>query len=183
MAALALAMHYLGQGFMHADGFSDFSEALLASRSGADPRSVLKDTHRGSFAVASFSVMAILLFSSSLSAVSSGFLLAFVIAEIGEVAAIAAALGLGRIEPYEGMARAFKERTGAGTVAAIYAMSAVLIFLLGGGPMTLTVPIAALAVGCATALAANRVVGYVNGDALGFAGEVAFLATLLLVRA
>ncbi|MDP7982123.1 MAG: adenosylcobinamide-GDP ribazoletransferase [Conexivisphaera sp.] len=180
-AALALALHYVGQGFMHADGFSDFSEALIASKSGTDPRAVVHDTHRGSFAIAAFSVLSIVLFASSLYALSSRFVLAFVAAEIGEVIAIAAALQFGGREPYDGMASAFKEHMSGGTLGFIALLSAVLIFLLGGGMLTILVPVASLVVGGLTAKAADRTLGFTNGDALGFAGEIAFAAALLMV--
>lgn len=179
-AALALALHYVGQGFMHADGFTDFSEALVASRSGADPRAVLRDEHRGSFAIASFVVLSLLLFASSTYALSSRFPLAFVVAEIGEVASMAAALEFGAREPYEGMAGAFKDRMSGRRLAFVLLLSAALIFLLGGGALTILVPLAALAAGWLTAKAADGALGFTNGDALGFAGEVAFAAALLM---
>jgi adenosylcobinamide-GDP ribazoletransferase len=181
VAGLAVALHYVGQGFMHADGFADFSEALAASRFGADPRAVLKDTHRGSFAVASFAVLVTLLFSASLYAASSGYLLAFVVAEVGHVMGMAAAIRAGREEPYEGMARTFKEHMSNGMLAEIYLLSAIIVFLLGGGGLVVGVPIAAAIAGWASAAAANRIVGFTNGDAIGFAGEVAYLASLLMI--
>ncbi len=179
-AALALLLHYLIQGFMHADGFADFSEALLASRSGADPRAVLSDPHRGSFAVAALSTLSILIFASSLYAVSSRFVLALAAAEVGHVVAIGAALQFGRREPYQGMAGALKDRMSGGRLAAAAALSAAIIFLLGGGALCLMIPISSIIIGALAAGAANRVLGYSNGDVLGFAGEAAFVASLLM---
>jgi adenosylcobinamide-GDP ribazoletransferase len=181
VAALAVVLHYVGQGFMHADGFSDFSEALLASRSGLDPGTILKDTHRGSFAIASFSAFALLLFASSLYAVSSHFYMSFMAAEIGQVSAMAAALHFGGPEPYDGMAKALKARMNAWVLAAVCAFSAALVFLIGGGPFAIAIPLASLAIGYVSALTADRAVGFTNGDALGFAGEISFLASLLMI--
>lgn len=62
--AVLTAAPMLLTGFLHLDGFMDVCDAVLSRRDKARRLEILKDSHTGAFAVISFGVLLLLLFSA-----------------------------------------------------------------------------------------------------------------------
>lgn len=182
LAGVALAIHMVVQGFLHVDGFIDFSEAVLAHRFGRDARIVIKDRYRGSYAIAVMSLYVALLYSS-LSSIDPEVLPAVLL--LGEVvhgASMVICLWLGRVEPYEGLGRVFKEFLEGWRVAASMGIMIViysLIAMITLGSLPLYQLILSAMISVIVALAANRILGYVSGDVAGFSGEASYIAFMV----
>ncbi len=182
LAGAAIAIHMIIQGFLHVDGFIDFSEALLASRFGRDARVVVKDRYRGSYGVASMGLYSVLLYSS-LSSMDHRILPAvFLLGEIVHGGSMVICMGLGGIEPYGGLGGVFKRSLSRGrlvlSIAILAALYSSLSILLTG---SLALPQLAIAMlsSILTGLIANKVLGYVSGDVAGFSGEASYVVFMI----
>ena len=173
-ASLAVAVLALITGFNHVDGFLDFSEALM-SRS-TDPVTVLKDKHRGSFAVAAGALLFIVLTS----AVSSASDPVIQLIESSSSAAFSMYMLANVSEPAgSGLGRAFilASKDDSKAIASLVIYSALELAvsrsLLGFAIVTAE----ALAVAYLSRSTAMARLGFVNGDVLGFAYELTLLVT------
>ena len=191
--SLAIASHFIAQGFLHVDGFIDFSEAVLASRSGINAYRVLKDACRGSYAIAAFTTYVILL-NSVLSALIEvlGLRLimhALFLAEVW-IFDVIALMALVNKAPSNGIGAAFKNSLTFRdlvlivlsslliTVVTCHLWNAKLITTLMG------LSLALLTSTSFTSLISRKVLGFINGDVLGFASEIFYLlwlATLMVI--
>ncbi|MEM0063233.1 MAG: adenosylcobinamide-GDP ribazoletransferase, partial [Ignisphaera sp.] len=177
-----VAMHYIIQGFIHADGFIDFSEAVLAHRFGADASKVVKDRFRGSYAIAVFALFALWLYSITLQAIHLSDLWKatriVLVAETWSPITMAVVAYACR-EPPDGLGRLF--RKGLRTVDIVGALLASLSITYATflsiyiGATTSILVLAALTISAYTTIVlCMKTLGYANGDVLGFANELSY---------
>ncbi|MEM2301720.1 MAG: adenosylcobinamide-GDP ribazoletransferase [Sulfolobales archaeon] len=178
LAGFAIALHIIIQGFLHIDGFIDFSEALLASRFGRDARAIMKDRYRGSYGIASMGLYIALLYSS-LSSIDPKLLpVVYLLGEVIHGGSMVICMGLGRVEPYEGLGSVFKRSLSRGRVAISMVVLITLyslVSLLSLGSLPLYQLVLAILAPVFSAMIANRVLGYVSGDVAGFSGEASYV--------
>lgn len=181
MAGLAISLHMVIQGFIHVDGFIDYSEALLSSRFGRSAHEVLKDRHRGSYAIASMCIYGALITSSIASTQPMRALYSLTLAEILHATSMVLVIWFGSEEPYEGLAKLFKRGLSWAKVIASLALSLglLLFFSLFVDLRYLALSIVLL-LSVSTALySAKKALGYVNGDVAGFTGELTYILFLM----
>ncbi len=193
-AALILVSHALVQGFLDIDGFMDFGEALLAWLGGRDPMKILKDTHKGSYAVALCCLHAVLGYAtlSSITVLEPwigawSIVCLLVIAETLSAESMFIVCRLGRRPPYEGMGRLFIDasRTPWSMPANIIVLTpvlAVLAYHVGITCLALSL-LACVSSSLVSLALALRSLGFVQGDVLGFSNELAWLSILVVCSA
>ena len=192
-ASLGVAVHLLVQGLHHFDGLVDAGEAILASRAGRDVVAILRDRHRGGFAIGVGGVFLLVLWSVMgeladwFGLVSWGGLL--MVLAWGEAAScffMYLALLLLPGPPYEGLGTLFKKWATPG--GALLSFGLTLLIGVGGGlfvsrDMVVEFIAGGLAGGLLVSLAAAWVarvgIGFVNGDVAGMVGELGYLGVLL----
>ncbi|MEM3980760.1 MAG: adenosylcobinamide-GDP ribazoletransferase [Ignisphaera sp.] len=187
IAFTAIAFHFILQGFLHADGLIDFSEAILAHRFGVDGYKVVKDRYKGSYAITSFCVYVLGLFSfiialtERLSIIKLMCLL--VISEVWSTTNIAI-LSYSSREPPEGFGKIFKENLDKSDVVLStiisFAISITLLFITKMGLWFLIAILISLIFNVVLSRTlAYKVLGFVNGDVLGFSSELFYLLSLI----
>lgn len=183
-----IALHFISQGFLHVDGLIDFSEAILAHRFGVEGYKVVKDRYRGSYAIAAFSIYILGLFSA-ITALVEGLPIAYIVCvlALNEVWSTTVMIALSYIgkEPPEGLGKTFKQNlrpldvflglviTLALTLTLSTFLGVELKFLMAIGASLV------LSLSISRALA-HRVLGFVNGDVLGFSSELYYLTSAIL---
>ena len=201
-ASLAFAAHLLLQGMHHFDGLLDAGEALIAARAGRDPLSIMRDRHRGGFAVGVGVAYGLLVWSllAQLAGVGERLgthlagVLALVVAGAVSSAGMCAALHLLSPPPYQGLGLLFKKRLSRARVMEALALPSLitmgLILLVRLSTPSDVEPwflevllIAGLGGGYLTTLVAvaiaRRGIGYATGDVAGMVGELVFAGSLL----
>jgi len=186
--ALAVALMYIINGFQHMDGFLDFGEVLLTGRRGEEAIKVLKDPHRGAFALALGLIDVVLVYSSVLS-MGKAAMVTLPIAESSAAYAMFVTAYLGK--PGEsGVGKLFVTGSKGGVNLAlsttIYLVSTVTIPLMYHWDLPtliLLVPVS-LITAIAIALLVTRLsdlrLGFVNGDVLGFSFESSKVTLLVI---
>ncbi len=185
-AALSAALTYLINGFQHMDGFLDFGEALLTGRRGADAVKILKDPHRGSFALV-LGLINVLLTYSSLLSMGKEALITLPITEAasGYVMFITAYLG----KPSEGgLGRLFiieaKGRIKLISSTLLYVVIIIMVPLLYHWGMLITLivitinALVSVLIALLTVRLSHSRLGFVNGDVLGFSFELSKVTLL-----
>ncbi|MDK6028318.1 adenosylcobinamide-GDP ribazoletransferase [Ignisphaera sp. 4213-co] len=192
--SIAVAMHYFVQGFIHGDGFIDFSEAVLAYRFGANPHKVVKDRYKGSYAIIVFSILALWIYSTLLQLCLfyglENMVKAIIISETWSPISMALVSYLS-LEPPEGMGKKFKEGVKLVDIVLGIVVSSVITIGLADlhifkGFIKIIFLLASLAISCLiTHMLSSRVLGYASGDVLGFAHEITFsvIITMLIFGA
>lgn len=187
-AFMAIALHFMAQGLIHVDGFIDFSEAILAHRFGVDGYRVVKDRYRGSYAIAIFTIYTLGIFSFILSLIDllelSALACLLLLIELWSTNTILILSYLGK-EPPEGLGKMFKR--------CIKFLDLVLSTTLSAIATILTLYISTLNPHYANAIiisiflsilisytSSNKVLGFVNGDVLGFSSELFYLISLIV---
>ena len=190
VSSIAILLHFSIQGFLHVDGFIDFSEALIASRFGVDPYKVVKDKYRGSYAIATFSTYIIILYTSiyTLTKILNSIPLLQLLV-LSEVWSSIVFLVLPYIAPAppNGLGKKFKDSIKFVDIVMGIAIAVILTCILTlctGNPMKgfYIVFYSLLAVTISTFITytlSMRTLGFVNGDVLGFAFEISYLLTIL----
>lgn len=186
ITSVTLALHFILQGFLHADGFIDFSEALLAHRFGVDPYKVVKDRYRGSYAIAVFTVFTIFLYTALLIVVSRG-VLYLIFGEVWSSSSMLLITFIGSTPP-EGFGAKFKKSLRLGDVA----LSIVIAFAITLGIIAyvehlfkafaiafLSLASTLISVAVSYTLS-SRTLGFVNGDVIGFTAELTYALTMLM---
>ena len=183
-----IALHTLIQGLIHVDGFIDFSEAIFSHRFGVDGYRVVKDRYRGSYAIALFSLYILGLFSSMMAFIDRVPLVQLAgVLIILEVCATYTMLLLSFIgkTPPEGMGKVFKQSVRGYDLLVGLALALLIVFavahLASVTVVLLTAVAAAMAISlCISYSLAQKVLGFVNGDVLGFSSELFYLVSILL---
>lgn len=182
-----IALHYIAQGFIHVDGLIDFSEAILAHRFGVDGYKVVKDRYRGSYAIAVFGVYIVGLFSSLKTLVDTIELLDLaclvLLIEIWSTNVMLVLSYIGR-KPPEGLGRRFGESVKTCDIVFSLLWTAILTSIslfVSGLSLWCILPIAlsALIIALVSRALAHKVLGFVNGDVLGFSSELFYLVSLI----
>lgn len=190
-AALATALTYIINGFQHMDGFIDFSETLATGRRGYDAVKVLKDTHRGSFAI-TIGIIDILVVYSALVTMGGVTLVILPLTGAASAYSMFITANLGR-QADSGMGRYFIVRS-KGRLKLVYstiiyvviALAVALTMLHNDAEaiMVITVSlIGALSSSLISIHLSHSRLGFVNGDVLGFSFELSkaiILTTLSL---
>lgn len=183
-----IALHFIAQGFIHVDGFIDFSEAILAHRFGINGYNVVKDKYRGSYAIAVFGIYILGLFSSLLilidklgSFISIGLIL-FI--EIWSISVMLILSYAGR-KPPEGLGRRFSESIKICDIIFSSVLSIILtiiiILIISLDPRYMLSIVISMSISIYISLvSAHRVLGFVNGDVLGFSSELFYLLSLII---
>ncbi|MEM0026694.1 MAG: adenosylcobinamide-GDP ribazoletransferase [Ignisphaera sp.] len=186
-----VAMHYIIQGFIHADGFIDFSEAVLAHRFGVDASKVVKDRFRGSYAIAAFVLFALWLYSTMLQVIhlSADLWIAtkiVLVAETWSPTSMAVVAYVCR-EPPDGLGKLFKKGLRISDIVGAFLASVLITYAtflsIQTGSTTSILVLLALAISAyTTSVLGMKTLGYANGDVLGFANELSY-ATILTTLA
>lgn len=185
---LANALHVLVTGGIHLDGFADYSDVVGSLKRGEQALNVLKDPRKGSFAIVATSLrvcsglaaMSALVESAGLRAAVSVVALYVASAEAMFVTCL-----FGGEEPYDGMAKLFSRRSKevapvVGNILCYSSLSALLAVLGKDRGAPVLALLSPLAVGLLVARDANKRLGFVNGDVLGFSYELTILVNLVL---
>jgi len=180
-SALAVTLHFVVQGFLHADGFIDFAEAAVASRFGVDAYRVVKDRYRGSYAVAIFPTFLINLYAATYIAISEKIVAVLVVGEVWGLA-ILPLVAIAAPPPPEGLGKRFRDGVRAIDVV-ISILAAAGIASVFGARIAVASTLTALATAVLSIALIRRVLGFVNGDALGFAAELTYAATIIACAA
>jgi len=183
-SAIYVIMHAFITGGIHLDGFADYIDGVASRKRGEELLRVLKDPRKGSFAALWLSI-AVLLSYVSVSLILRRLKPLFVIVLLSAVYSSSAesmflTAVYGVDEPYEGMAKLFTvnaKRFRELNIAVYAAIAAALTIVY---PKAVAVLVAVPLIGLVIAADANRRLGFVNGDVLGFSFEVARCSALVL---
>jgi adenosylcobinamide-GDP ribazoletransferase len=183
--ALAVALMYIINGFQHMDGFLDFGEVLLTGRRGEEAGRVLKDPHRGAFALA-LGLIDLVLVYSSVSSMGKAAMVTLPIAESSAAYAMFMTAHLGK----PGVGKLFVMGSKGGVNLAlstiIYLVSTVAVPLMYHWDLPtliLLVPVSlltAIVVALLVTRLSNLRLGFVNGDVLGFSFESSKVTLLVI---
>lgn len=188
LSALVLAaLPWLVTGFIHLDGFSDVSDAVLSRRDLETRRRILKDPHIGAFGVIALAVLMLASFAVFLSAAEEQDPRAFLVSLALIPVSTRASAGLAMLTFRRmGSSQYAGTKPKPGYIAALAVMLAaaviapIAVFGLHG-----IAPAAACAVYFAAAFGAFRNLDGMNGDISGFALTLAELigaAVLILIK-
>ncbi|RLG86524.1 MAG: adenosylcobinamide-GDP ribazoletransferase [Thermoprotei archaeon] len=181
-------LHVAVTGGIHMDGLADYSDVIASQLRGSEALRVLKDPRKGSFAsIAIITVVLITVASVNriVSMAESAKLLAPIIvscyAASAESMYIAAVVG--RVPNYRGLGALFvakaKDCKGLFINVLIYVAIAIGTTLVSGNPMVGILPtLLGVVTGLVVARDADKRLGFVNGDVMGFAFEVSRAVTL-----
>ena len=181
LSALYVLLHGLSQGFMHVDGFIDFSEAL-ASR--GDALRILKDSRRGSFAIAIYTSTLILtvsmLFYVFSNATITLVLTCIIVFEYTCMESMyILCLAAGREPPYDSIAKPFirssKKLYKVIVNAVLYSILLAATAYAGSWRLALA-SIASVATSVLLSIALGyRRLGFIQGDVVGFCCEASWI--------
>jgi len=199
VAALTYVVaHVALTGGMHIDGFADYSDVLGSRLRGEAALSVLKDPRRGAYGVLSTAILVVASYAlaGAVYRALSGFELVvlLVASYVSSAESLYVASAVGLNEPYQGLAREVTLRAKepgsiVGNAAIFFLITLALAVAVGAtrSPTVLarllTVSLLALVVGWFVGRDANRRLGFVSGDVLGFCYEVCRVASLVVVAA
>ncbi len=183
-SAITLALMYVITGFNHLDGFADFADVLGSRKRGDSALKILKEPWRGSTAIAS-TILIILLSYSAILALSSQVMLVIlshiVVAEIMYLLAV-----VSKKPNYSGLGYLFisEAKNKFNVIANITVFSSLIASIVFFTGLTSALyAVVSILLGVVvlvyTRRTAHSVLGYVNGDVLGFCFE--FSRALILV--
>ncbi len=182
---LALSLTYVLNGFQHMDGYIDFGETLLSRRVGEEALRILKDTHRGSFAIA---VAVVTILVASASAISLGRLMIYALPPITSASSlsmfITAYLGRTRGSGLGHMFASLSKRP----IKLLWAHLTYVAPLLALTPIMpnwwIWAIVLELALSWICSVSVVKVshgrLGFINGDVLGFTNELCKSASLVV---
>lgn len=181
-AALLTALPFLLTGFLHLDGYMDCADAILSRRDEETRRRILKDSHVGSFAVISLSLLLLFTFALWSGAELTGKLPCLLL--VPAITRACAAAAVLRLPPMPGSSYQAMpaDRGGSAAMAVLaVALSALCVLLCGfsgfAGPAALLGALIAILYGI-------RQLGGMSGDISGMAitvGEFCGVAALCLL--
>ncbi len=196
---IVITVHMLIQGFNHIDGFIDFSEAVLSGKRGYEALKVVKDTHRGSFAIASFSTfilisLALINYLMKYIPNPSLLVISIVASEISASIAMFLLATMSKLPNYEGLGSLFiscsKGLDNLIKFIIVITLSVSPLVLYGcttNHSIAMIYPVLA-ALTLSTILSstiskylADKVIGFTQGDVLGFSNELSWIIYFLVV--
>ena len=188
-AAIILVLSHLITGFNHLDGFADLSDAIASGRRGEDMLRIMKKPERGAAAIASTTLLIIVSYSSLLELVDELWWQMIMLSHVLASESMYL-LAISSTPPgYDGLGRVFivESKRGVGAVvnSISFGLILILIFSFGGAltPHGLTMVAAMTLIVTYTRVKSHRILGFVNGDVLGFCYELTKAATLILPAA
>lgn len=188
-AAIILVLSHLITGFNHLDGFADLSDAIASGRRGEDMLRIMKKPERGAAAIASTTLLIIVSYSSLLELVDELWWQMIMLSHVLASESMYL-LAISSTPPgYDGLGRVFivESKRGVGAMVNLISFGFILILILsfGGGltPHGLTMVAAMILIVTYTRVKSHRILGFVNGDVLGFCYELTKAATLILPAA
>jgi len=173
-AGLFLVSLYLICGILHTDGLADFADGLVTGGTHSERLEVMKDEKTGAAGLVTILITNLLLFSGviELFSLSQFYSIFFVIlaAEILAKWTMLSLLFFGR-SAHEGMGSTFMEKIDFGDwfMGTLIAIAGLVPFF---NPLALVPLLAGLAVVYGMSRLGVRVIGGVNGDIVGAAGEL-----------
>ncbi|MEM1892612.1 MAG: adenosylcobinamide-GDP ribazoletransferase [Sulfolobales archaeon] len=185
-------IHTVVTGGIHLDGFADYSDVLGSLKRGEQALRVLKDPRKGTYAIVAVStrlIVGVVSLYVLIDVLELKFVIPLIASYIASAEAMFVSSFLGFEEPYEGMARSFTRHSKSlahlfgNTLCYLLLSSALVVLgsLVGirvSSAATLALP---LLVGSVASYDANKRLGFVNGDVLGFSYELTKSASLTLV--
>ena len=187
-AAVALVLSYLITGFNHVDGFADFADAIASRKRGKEALRIVKEPWKGPMAIAAV-VLSVLIVYSSLVYLSKGYYYFVIVSHVlaGEAMFVLAVIS--RQPDYPGLGHMFiTEAKDNYRVSLNILLTLVLLTLLTFvyGPESqvvvdsLLMVLAMMTVVLYTYIEAHSILGFSNGDVLGFCYELVKATTLLV---
>jgi len=191
---LYAAAYVLVTGALHLDGYADVEDVLASGLRGSDALRVLKDPRRGSHSIAMLAGGLLASAGAAAALAARGAVILVVSAievHVGASEAMFAAARSSRPPPYRGLSTLFHKaakspgalRLNLAVLAPAAAAPLLASYPLGGWVRVVIAASAGLAASLAAALYARRraegVLGFVNGDVLGYIYEVSRIAGLL----
>jgi len=194
----SLAMHALIQGFNHIDGFIDFSEAILSGSRGYEALKIVKDVHRGAFAIAIYGIY--LLIAASVIRyvllIANQYLYVVLILTYSEVASASTMFILAkfsRLPNYDGLGKLFivecrdlsKFLKFIAVLTACLTPASILVISLGSThyvvlAVSVTLLTSVVSASVLSRYLANKVLGFTQGDVLGFTNEFSWINYLII---
>jgi adenosylcobinamide-GDP ribazoletransferase len=179
--ALAFTLLYGLTGLIHLDGLADFLDALSSGRAGEEALRIMKQPCRGAKAVAGTAAVLIITYGS-LTAFPADMnsLYLLTISQLAAYEGLYIMATLANPSPYEGLGKLFinasKTRRSRIFNAFAFALIAIFINSICWDVLTLLSTLISMAITLAVVgysiTQANRVVGFVNGDIIGYALEI-----------
>ncbi|MEM0260765.1 MAG: adenosylcobinamide-GDP ribazoletransferase [Sulfolobales archaeon] len=190
ISIILIALHVLVTGGIHLDGFADYSDVIGSLRRGEEALKIIKDPRRGTFSILSLIIGLMINYSSLQIMVSSIEIVQtaiyIMLSYVAASEAMFIACYFGREEPYNGMARYFTFyskifRNAILNIIIYVFLSILLIFLQGLRTSLIMILILPLIAGFIIAMDAERRLGFINGDVLGFSYEFVRISSLLIL--
>lgn len=177
---LITSLLYTLSGLIHLDGFADFIDASSAGVAGDKALKILKEPWRGAKAVGATALIILLTFSG-LSEFPPGYVGEFLVTAITLVnyEALFITAAIARPSPYEGLGRLFITHSSKKSLRAWNALLTVALLIplvLYGGVKVITAILASFSITALviwySLLRAYKVLGFINGDILGYVLEL-----------
>ena len=184
-AALILVISYLITGFSHLDGFADFADALGSGGSGEDALRIMKEPGRGAIATAATTLLIIVAYSSLIVLVAEGWWQVIMLSHVLASESMYLLSMVSTPPGYHGLGRNFIIESKHGARIAMNLLTLGAIFLLISyirrdlAYCQLAVIVPTIIAVAYTWMKSHRVLGFVNGDVLGFCYELVKAATLI----
>jgi len=184
-AALILVASYLITGFSHLDGFADFADALGSGRSGEDALKIMKEPGRGAISTAATALLIIVVYSSLVALVARGWWDVIILSHVSASESMYLLAMVSAPPSYRGLSRDFIIESKRGARIAINLLAVGVIFFVIAYIRRDTIchrlmMIASTIIAVIyTRMKSHRVLGFANGDVLGFCYELAKAAALM----
>ena len=190
LSSLYVMFHIMLTGGIHLDGFADYSDVIGSRARGLKAIEILKDPRKGSFAIIMLGINMFLSQSSMYIILSSDFFLTiypkliFLYVLSAESMYIVSLLG--REEPYQGLGRLFisysKEKINIfKNLLLMFIITLSMIFMSSHKMLVLNSIILSVLISYIIYIDADRRLGFVNGDVLGFSYETVRISNLVLI--
>ncbi|MCX8184881.1 MAG: adenosylcobinamide-GDP ribazoletransferase [Sulfolobales archaeon] len=190
VSSLYLIVHLVVVGGIHFDGFADYSDVIGSQKRGREAVSILKDPRRGTFSivalVGNFLISVVSLNNILENSASSTNIVPHLISiYVASTESMFLTCYIGKEEPYEGMAKLFsKHSKKSGSLVKNLVTYTSLLIALQLLWRSSVLAIANVLISAATSVLvsrdADRRVGFVNGDILGFSYEISRVSALVL---
>ena len=184
-AALILVASYLITGFSHLDGFADFADALGSGRSGEDALKIMKEPGRGAISTAATALLLIVVYSSLVALVAEDLWHVIILSHVSASESMYLLATVSIPPSYHGLGRDFiiESKRGARVTINLLAVGAIFLATAYIRRDTichqLTMIASTIIAVIYTRVKSHRVLGFANGDVLGFCYELAKAAALI----
>jgi len=184
-AALILVVSYLITGFSHLDGFADFVDALGSGRSGEDALKIMKEPGRGAISTAATALLIIVIYSSLVALVAEGWWDIIILSHVLASESMYLLSMVSTPPSYHGLSRDFiiESKHGAKVAINLFTVGAIFLAIASICRDTiyhqLTMIASTIVAVIYARVKSHRVLGFANGDVLGFCYELAKSAALI----